>query len=71
VLERDGTEEVQDGRVYKVMAEVKDRQGEENEEGNKNATSRPQGSQPIICAIFILHVWGENAKSVGFKIWRR
>jgi len=30
---------MQNGRVGKVMAEEKNRQGDENEEGNKNKTS--------------------------------
>ncbi len=45
VLERDGAKEIQDGRVDKVMAEEKNRKGDENEEGNKNKASRHQGSR--------------------------
>ena len=40
VLERDDAKEIQDGRVDKVMAEEKNRKGDENEEGNKSETSR-------------------------------
>ena len=40
VLERDDAKEMQDGHVDKVMAEKKNRQGDKNEEGNKNKASR-------------------------------
>jgi hypothetical protein len=39
VLEGRNAKEMQRGRVGKVMAEEKNRQGDENEEGNKNKTS--------------------------------
>ena len=40
VFERGDAKEMQHGRVDKVMAKEKDRQGNENEKGNKNKASR-------------------------------
>jgi len=39
MLKGRNAKEMQNGRVGKVMAEEKNRQGNENEEGNKNRTS--------------------------------
>jgi hypothetical protein len=43
VLNRDDAKEMQNGHIDKVMAEEKNRQGDENEEWNKDETSRTMG----------------------------
>lgn len=65
VLERGEAKKIQYGRVDKVMAEEKDRNGDKDEEWNKNETSRDQGSRRAKRALFILHTRAGNAKNAG------
>lgn len=67
MLEGNDAKEMQNGHVHKVMAEVKDRQGDENKEGNKNNASRLQGTQRAPPEIFILHARTGNSKNKGTR----
>ena len=71
MFKRGDAKEMQYGRVDKIMPEKKNRQGNENEEGNKNKASRLQGSGRATRAVFILHIRFGIAKIEGTQdFWR-